>query len=728
MQEHLCDCMLLVDMVLEYYLDKRTKEDEGLVFSRAAKLEAQNVEEYFFTEPSMRYLRTDFSDAKKNTRLALEYIHERENNTSCYLPLKEIRGVFDMSEVMFLIFLVSLSVHVAERYAPVYGYIGRDSRLLFPTIGVGLTLAEVMFDDVPTADEIRSSVFIRTFFYPMRDESAALMPLSLHKMAISYVFNKEMVPDGLLFRIYKEKINAPVFFDDTFDKLYDVITDEDDELPFFMKSKDKKNIKDSGCIYIESEDKADVFHLLYKLSEKKNQKFYIIEVERLSRRLKGTYSKEDALTCMQEAGIFLMTNPGILVVDFVRPEGEKTPEYVHRMSVFTFLLSYLKEILPNDVIYICGEKKMPMLTFRQETMFSPFTLEKPDVSIRIAIWNHYINELSLKVSEDINIDDISDCYELSFGQILSMIDMAVELMKVEKADKLTRDMLLSLLFRQNAENFGSMASRIAAKYTWDDLEIDPSQRKILGIACDRYRHRNRLDREMGIGRSNAYGNGVSVLLYGPPGTGKTMAAQVIANETGIELFRVDTARIFSKYVGETEKNLAQIFNEASKTNVILFFDEADALFSKRTEVSDSHDKYSNAETSYLLQKIEEYNGITILATNLFRNFDNAFIRRLTYVVRMDNPNVDTRERLWQNVLPESVKMEKGIDFAFLAERFELSGSNIKSIMLSAAYMAGARDSVLSAADIVLAMKYEFDKLGKIIDPSEFGKYAMYLHR
>ena len=140
------------------------------------------------------------------------------------------------------------------------------------------------------------------------------------------------------------------------------------------------------------------------------------------------------------------------------------------------------------------------------------------------------------------------------------------------------------------------------------------------MACDRYMHRNRVCRDLEIGGKGAYGNGVSVLLYGPPGTGKTMAAQIVANEVGLPLFRVDLSQLSSKYIGETQKNLSKVFDEAARTNVILFFDEADSVFAKRTEVETSNDRHSNSESAFLLQKLESYSGFVLLATNLFQQF------------------------------------------------------------------------------------------------------------
>lgn len=205
-----------------------------------------------------------------------------------------------------------------------------------------------------------------------------------------------------------------------------------------------------------------------------------------------------------------------------------------------------------------------------------------------------------------------------------------------------------------------------------------------------------------------------------------MASQVISNELGIPLYRVDISRIFSKYIGETEKNLSVIFDAAKGSNVILFFDEADALFSKRTEISSSNDKYSNSETAFLLQKIEEYDGMSILATNLYSNFDMAFVRRITYAVRLENPGEEERYALWVSTLPEETKRDPDIPFRFFAENFELTGANIKAILFGAAYMAGAEEKPVGTEHIVRCLEYEYKKLGRFIKRESFGPYAKYL--
>jgi SpoVK/Ycf46/Vps4 family AAA+-type ATPase len=236
---------------------------------------------------------------------------------------------------------------------------------------------------------------------------------------------------------------------------------------------------------------------------------------------------------------------------------------------------------------------------------------------------------------------------------------------------------------------------------------------LLREICAQVRHRYQVFGSWGFGARLSRGTGLSVLFSGPPGTGKTLAAEVVAREVDLDLYAVDLSGVVSKYIGETEKNLSRIFAEARTSNAILFFDEADALFGKRTEVSDAHDRYANIETGYLLQKMDEYDGVVILATNLRQNLDDAFTRRIRFAVEFPFPEAAGRERIWRTLFPPQAPLAADVDFGVLAEEYAVAGGSIKNIVLNAAFLAAADGGTVSREHILHGTRREFEKIGKL---------------
>lgn len=272
------------------------------------------------------------------------------------------------------------------------------------------------------------------------------------------------------------------------------------------------------------------------------------------------------------------------------------------------------------------------------------------------------------------------------------------------------------------DRMGKRAVRIKPAFTFDQLVLPAKQKDRLREACSQKKFQHKVYGEWGFEALNVYGIGLSMVFYGPPGTGKTMAAQVIARELGLELYKVELTSIYSKYIGETEKNLDAIFEQARRSQIILFFDEADILFSKRTEIKDSHDKYSNMEAAYLLQKMEAYEGVTILATNYVENFDPAFNRRIKFMVNFPFPEEEQRRQIWKNAIPKKTPHEE-IDFEFLST-FHLSGAQIKNIVLAAAFRAASGDVRLGMEQLVPALKNEYEKNGRMLQNNEMREYAI----
>ncbi|MFG2937615.1 ATP-binding protein [Streptomyces sp. NPDC048282] len=266
---------------------------------------------------------------------------------------------------------------------------------------------------------------------------------------------------------------------------------------------------------------------------------------------------------------------------------------------------------------------------------------------------------------------------------------------------------------ESQHTLGPAADRVHTGRGWDDLVLPADRITRLRDICDQVRYRRLVLHDWGFGERLGHGTGLSVLFSGPPGTGKTMAAEVLAHELDVDLYKIDLSGVVSKYIGETEKNLARIFAEASTGNAILFFDEADALFGKRTEVSDAHDRYANIETSYLLQRIEEYEGVVVLATNLRQNIDDAFTRRIRFVVEFPFPDADDRRRIWRALLPPGAPLAEDVDLARLARELPVTGANIKNIVLQAAFLAAADGTALGRSHILRGARREFEKIGKL---------------
>ena len=266
----------------------------------------------------------------------------------------------------------------------------------------------------------------------------------------------------------------------------------------------------------------------------------------------------------------------------------------------------------------------------------------------------------------------------------------------------------------------NLAKRIRPRRGWNDIVLSADRLDQLKRIVLRYRHADEVYDDWGFSAST--GRGIVALFSGGPGTGKTLAAEIVAGELELDLFKIDISAVVSKYIGETEKHLEQIFDAASVGNVVLFFDEADSLFGKRTEVKDSHDRYSNLEVSYLLQRLETYEGIVVMGTNFQKNIDEAFVRRIHTLIDFPSPGVAEREALWFQHLPITAPVGD-LDFAWLAERFELAGGAIRNAIVEAAFQAAAEHSSIEMRHVVRGLTAEYRKMGRLLKPAELGSYG-----
>lgn len=336
------------------------------------------------------------------------------------------------------------------------------------------------------------------------------------------------------------------------------------------------------------------------------------------------------------------------------------------------------------------------------------------------IWRGYLETDGLGAG--IQIEDLASKMNLTAGQIKRIVGLLrteCALQNTEKKNELIYRLCYQVLDDGRYDN----VKRVSSGFRLEDVKMSERNKKILMDICNQVTYRQKVYGDWNMAEKYTYGRCVSALFAGPPGTGKTMAVHALSSELGLELYKVDLSQIVDKYVGETQKRLEAVFARAEKSNMILFFDEADAIMGKRNEVKDSHDKYANTEIAYILQRMEEYDGIVILATNYLQNIDTAFMRRIRYVVNFESPDAATRENIWRSAFSEDVPLSEDLDFEFLAEKFEYAGGNIKNIVLNAVFYAAAENRAVDMSHIIKAIYRENTKDKQVAFMGDFGPYA-----
>ncbi len=280
--------------------------------------------------------------------------------------------------------------------------------------------------------------------------------------------------------------------------------------------------------------------------------------------------------------------------------------------------------------------------------------------------------------------------------------------------------LRAMAARQRVSGLQGIADRVSVRVTWADVVLPDEVLEGLMEIITYARYKRQVFEQWGFGRRVSYGSSNTALFVGPPGTGKTMCAGLVARELGLDLFRVDLSQVVSKYIGETEKNLSRVFDVAQRTGAMLLFDEADSLFGKRTEVKSSHDRNANLEVNYLLQRLEQFDGVALLTTNYDENIDEAFLRRVLFKVQFSFPEARERARLWQVMLPAQADVGDDIDFGRLGKAFEMSGGHIKNAVLKAAFAAAEAGSCIDMERLELAAVQEYRQMGRLVRLQDDG--------
>lgn len=331
----------------------------------------------------------------------------------------------------------------------------------------------------------------------------------------------------------------------------------------------------------------------------------------------------------------------------------------------------------------------------------------PSPSERRSIWSSHLNGAPSRL-----LDEVADSYAVSPATIVAAASSTLAAVDGDPS-RVSFEAVHAGLRAAMDQRLTTLATRITVSQTWDDLVLPSEQQDQLLELIGRVRHRSQVLDAWGFADKVGRGVGVSALLSGPPGTGKTMVAGLLALELGLDIYQVDLSRVVSKFIGETEKNLGLLFDAAESGHAILLFDEADALFAKRSEVKSSNDRHANQEVNYLLQRMERFRGITLLTTNHERALDAALQRRLSMHIRFAAPDVEHREKLWKAMIPSLAPLDHDIDFSALARGFAMAGGYIRNAVIRAAYVAAHEGTAISGRHLARAARAEYEAIGRL---------------
>ncbi len=589
----------------------------------------------------------------------------------------KLKSKLNLNDFAYFSLLFSYGCATDRAFESAFAMLHEDDKLGFPTLQ-SIYTAYTLIKPAPSIYDLNfcDAGTITSLLYsempPSTNNSLTYLKLSPH--AVAYLSGRDFSVNVVNYRLINGSVeDEPRFIESQIDMLSQLM--------------DKENSFDVGSIIALNGEMGSGRKLtLHKLSQKHKKSFLIIP----------SYSL-DKVTASELILYSLLEGYNLCFEDVDTdniPQITKIEQLLHILAPFN----------PLVVLLTCE--------MRYSFELSGYTYLKIDYPLpsqkeSLAHWKCLAEQY--EVEEDVDWYVITAKYKLTPGQMKNALTLAA----VGDGDsKINLPTLANAILQTNTGRLSELADMVHCFYDWDDLVLSASSKQLLLNVCNRIKYKYKVEEEWGFKKKSAYGNGVSVLLYGPPGTGKTMSAQVLSKELGLPLYRINLSQITSKYIGETAKNLNRIFEEAKKTNAILFFDEADALFSKRTEVSNSNDRHANSEVSYLLQKIEEFSGVSILATNLANNFDDAFRRRINYIINIHMPSPEERLNLWKSNFPPSAPLSEDVDFDMLSESLDFSGSVIKSAATQAAYFAAADNDEVSMIHIARAVRAELLKLGK----------------
>jgi SpoVK/Ycf46/Vps4 family AAA+-type ATPase len=636
------------------------------------------------------------------------------------LYLEHISNVFSLSPLEKKVIIICLAPEIDSKYEKLYAYIQNDVTKKRPTVGFILDLL---------SRNIAEKVENRCYFL----ESAPLFRFNVLGYGIepntneSYLLSRPLkltdhVVDLIL--LEQHKINPKIVASSTLVKRADSFGYVD--LYEELRSKLLNYIKQQKSMAFGSCNEVFYLHGLYGIGKKTLTTSICQELEMdlivtdIASALNRSNSFEEAMRL-----VFLEANlrgAAVYLDDFdcLHSTSEEKINNARDLVVMS-----IKQF--SGLTFIAGEKswQYDVGCFRN---LVPVVIKFPEISysMRRRIWRHFLNHPSFNdgINDDV-LNSLATKFAFTPKQILDAILAAKKLESIEKgctANQFGPGDLNEVCRLLSNERLLSLAHKVTPRYVMDDIILPANKKAQLKDILNHVKYRNLVYSDWGFESKLSLGKGLNILFAGESGTGKTMAAEIISHELKLDLYKIDVSSVVSKYIGETEKNINRIFKEAETSNAILFFDECDAIFGKRSEIKDSHDRYANLEINYLLQKLEEHKEIVILASNLAQNIDDAFTRRMQFWVDFPFPGERSRFEIWKNIFPKTAPLSEDVDFDFLAKQFSISGGVIKNIAINSAFFAAEESGVISMKHIVIALKREFEKMGKPCLKSDFGKY------
>ena len=589
--------------------------------------------------------------------------------------------------------------HYSTAYENIFAEIAGNPKNVFATEELLEKICDVW--DIPVEVQFARGLRDKKLFRDDKNlwdySSCKRTPLVLHPWIVDYFFGELSLPESLIGKAdLKSSFQKTewIGYTDVYEQIHTLVR-KNTPINIVITGKD-------GC------GKHSLIENIYGETERKLLTFSWEAYE----------NNNDRQTFLQDAESFVeMVGADVCIFDYTAKQTEELTQ--ERMpSDFSGFVKSLNEH-KHILIMTMEEKNRSVRNDIGNVVM--VRMEIPTPEERIMAWRQLLQKYE---SKELLPEVLGNKYRMHVGEIAAVLKNAFYICCSHGKTQITGEDIILAIRQKNSGELGPFAELQDPCFSWDDMIVEDEVYKNLRYIVDRILYRNVVGQKWGYDDILKYGKGVCALFYGPPGTGKTMAARVLANELGIDLYRIDLSRMVSKYVGETQKNITQLFERAKNMDAILFFDEADAFFSKRTEVSDANDRNSNSEVAHLLQKLEEYEGISILATNLKDNIDDAFKRRFKYMVHFQLPAAEERRALWKKMLPDAAPREQDINLDYFADKFELSGSEIKEVMVHAAYQAARQNKAVGNKELADAMMICMNKYGVTLTWEDFNDLLM----